>query len=678
MELWIAKIRSSSEHPIQELVRPLDFSRENNCYVASEYEGTIVVKVSNDEVQKVFLSHYDVVSNEQRIPLIYDAQKDVWYDKGNELEERSPIGINQCGTFFFEAEDKHGYIIDRSSDVYITSSLLTKAEFDQMKDEIASMLEDLFTADHGPATMVELWTKNGSVAEHTLEQLKKLYEVLLELDEMPHEQLIREYRLVSLNEIKQFNPEILIERKMFPFKDKFLAPIHTRSIDIPEHRMIRWSIERVLDYAHRYVAQAQNRQEEWGKRIDFLKYSLKNLYGSNNIEKEKIKNSLNKDLDYACKILQIAKQNEVFWKKVIELAKNCLEFHFLHVGEEELGETHLFTFSPLYSEVYQYLDNLLQLSPTKQLSNVAVPLKKSPKLYEIWCFISIIHSLIYDCGFITKQKPYTRIRQYVQEKGRLEGISFTFERPVYRKYQDGIDSKRENLKLEVHYERPFSHGEKSYRPDFTFIFDDETLETKEAFLDAKYKPLFNREGWIELIRDTSFRKYYEPLVKKPVASFLMHPNMVNAVSVHTWNAARKEELRHRLGSFSYKPSDKKGFIKWMNMLVHYHLGYNATCMHCGTHQPARLQKGERGQKYFTCSNAHCEAFWVQTVCFNREGGSWAQEDAHKASTASLFKYTRHSEMNYHKETPDEWDVFCPVCNRRAQDRFGNGAFHAPM
>ncbi|AGT33647.1 hypothetical protein M493_17195 [Geobacillus genomosp. 3] len=668
MELWIAKIQSAREHPIQELVKPLEFSRENNCYIASEYEGTIVVKVSNDKVRQVFLSHYGIVSNEKRIPLIYDAQNDVWYDRGNEVEERSPIGINQCGTFFFEAEDKHGFIIDRSSDVYITSSLLTKPEFEQMKDDIAMMLEDLFTADHGPATTVELWAKNGSMAEHILGKLQKLYEVLLELDRMPHEQLIREYRVVPLNQIKQLDSKVLIERKMFPFKDKFLAPVNIRSIDISEHRMMRWSIERVLDYAHRYAAQAQNRQVELSKRIDFLEYSLKNLYGSNNIEKEKIENSLNKDLQYAYEILQITKQSEVFWKQVIELAEKCLEFHFLQVGEEQLGETHLFTFSPLYSEVYQYLDNLLQASPTKQLANIAVPLQKSPKLYEVWCFISIIHSLIYDCGFITKQKLYARIRQYVKEKGGLEGISFTFERPVYR-YTDRYNPRKTNLVLEVHYERPFSHGEKSYRPDFTLIFHDETPETKTAFLDAKYQPLFNRKSWIELIRDTSFRKYYEPLVKKPVASFLMHPNTLNDVSVHTWNAAMKEELRHKLGSFSYKPSDKKGFIKWMNMLVHYHLGYNATCMHCGIHQPARLEIGEIGQKYFTCSNDHCEAFWVQTVCFNRKGGGWAQNDAHTAATATLLKYTKHSGMNYHKETTDEWDVFCPVCNKRAQDRF---------
>lgn len=161
----------------------------------------------------------------------------------------------------------------------------------------------------------------------------------------------------------------------------------------------------------------------------------------------------------------------------------------------------------------------------------------------------------------------------------------------------------------------------------------------------------------------------------------MHPNKLKDISVHTWNAAinhrKQEELRHRLGSFDYKPNNKKGFVKWMNMLLHYHLGYNGVCMHCGPHFPAKCEydvkqkKKKKKKKYFTCSNPECEAFWVESFCFNRKGGNYAKKDAHEPSTATLFKYTKHSGMNYHKETPDEWDVFCPVCNKRAQDRFRN-------
>ncbi|OXB93125.1 hypothetical protein B9L23_18665 [Parageobacillus galactosidasius] len=644
MELWIAEIKSTSERPIQKLISPLIFNEESNCYIASEYEGTIVVKTSNSKVQKVFLSHYGVTSNEQRIPLIYDEQWDVWYDKGNELEERSPIGINQCGTFFFEAEDGEGYIIDRSSDVYITSSLLTEEEFQRMKDEIVNMLEDLLTANEGPATPMKLWRGNVEAARHALDQMKKLHEVLLELEDEPHEQLIREYQLVPSSKIKQFDVKFLISHRIFPFKDKFSIPVNVRSIDIPEHRMIRWGLERLIDYADRYLRQARNRKRDLCRRASSLISALSNQHDKhlNPFEKERIVNSIKKDLHYVIESFQLVSESERHWTKFIELTDTCLSLHYLSVDEEELEQTHLFTFSPLYSEVYQYLDDLLNLKPLKQLSNTYVPLQKSPKLYEIWCLLSIIHSLIYECGFIPTQNPYIQIQRYLQRKGGLEGISFTFNRPVYR-YKEYREPQKTNLTLEVHYERPFLDTEKSYRPDFTFTFRD-GFQAETAFLDAKYKPLPNWEHWIEIIRDVSFEKYYEPLPKKPIASFLIHPNKLNDVSVHTWNATmnhrKQEELRHRLGSFEYKPSNKKEFVKWMNMLLHYHLGYNGVCMHCGTHLPANSNSEGGWKKYFTCSNRACEAFWVESVCFNRKRARRAQKDAHDPSTATLFKYTK--------------------------------------
>lgn len=674
MELWIAEIKTKSKRPIQKLVSPLVFNEESNCYIASEYEGTIVIKTLDERVKKVFVSHYGVTSNEQRIPLIYDEQWNVWYDKGNELEERSPIGINQCGTFFFEAEDGQGYIIERSKDVYVTSSLLTEAEFKQMKDEVVNMLEDLFTVEKGPVNPMKLLQENIGEAERVLEKMKKLNEVLLEIKSAPHEQLIRKHQFIHSSKIKRFDAKFLINRKLFPFKDKFSVPVNVRSIDIPEHRMIRWGIETLIDYASRYLRQAQNRKKALNQRKNSLTTALliqKDRH-QDNFENERIINSVEKDLNYVNESLHLINESEQYWKKVIRLAKTCLSFDYLNVSGEELELTHLFTFSPLYSEVYYYLDDLLNLKQFRQLSNIYVALQKSPQLYEIWCLLSIVHSLVHECGFIPTQNPYFRIKQYLQQKGDLEGIFFILKRPVYR-YIDNNNYHETNLTLEIHYERAFQDTERPYKPDFTFIFKDH-LRTETAFLDAKYKPLSVREDWIEIIRDVSYTKYYEPLPKKPIASFLIHPNKLDNSSINMWNAATNnmQKFRHRLGSFNYKPNDKKGFVKWMNMLLHYHLEYDGVCLHCGSHLPASCESPVNAtwKKYFTCRNPKCEAFWVKSVCFNRKDGPYAQTDAHDRSSATLFKYTKHSEMNYHKETTNEWDVFCPVCNKCAQDMYG--------
>jgi hypothetical protein len=99
-----------------------------------------------------------------------------------------------------------------------------------MKDEIVIMLEDLLTVNEGPVMPMRLWRENVEAAQYALEQTKKLHEVLLELEDAPHEQLIREQQLVPSSKIKRFNAEFLINRKLVPFKDKFSIPVNVRSI----------------------------------------------------------------------------------------------------------------------------------------------------------------------------------------------------------------------------------------------------------------------------------------------------------------------------------------------------------------------------------------------------------------------------------------------------------------
>lgn len=148
MELWIADIKTSKKYPIQELKSQLIINEDNDCFQSYEYDGTIVVKTTNKNIEKVFLAHYNIKSKAERIPLYYDERFDVWFDMGD--EERAPVGINQCGTFFFEAESNKGYVVERTSDVLISSKLLSEEEFVQMKDEIANILEDLAVSTSGP------------------------------------------------------------------------------------------------------------------------------------------------------------------------------------------------------------------------------------------------------------------------------------------------------------------------------------------------------------------------------------------------------------------------------------------------------------------------------------------------------------------------------------------------
>jgi hypothetical protein len=681
LELWVAEIKTNKDNPIQELKSQLIINEANNCYNSYEYDGAIVLKTSNKNIKEVFLAHYNIKSKAERIPMYYDEKWDVWFDMGD--GERAPVGINQCGTFFFEAENNLGYVVDRTRDIQISSKLLSEEEFVQMKDEIANILEDLAVSTSGPVNSLSHKEEQINRMKETHKKIEGLKDLLLDINRNPHFELIKKSKLQNYSKIKRFNIKTLLEKKLYPFKDKFMVVENVPSTEIVEHGMIRWSLEILQQDLYRYLTKEKVKISEIKNRIKDLSTSQSVLGNQSDFsfEGKRISNSIEKDLNYLRKILLQAEEMESSIESILNLVDECLQFSILSGRSEELAITQLFTFSPLYSQVFQCINELLDEKNKKGISSTYQSLQKTPFLYEIWGLLSILHSLIYNCGFTPTINPFSRIKYYVENGLNLEGIKFTFERPVYRSPMNGnqgifVDGKyiyrqqKRNLKLELYYEKVIDGAEKPYKPDYTFIFNDGQSE-KIAFLDAKYKPIDNERSWNKILKEVSFNKYFKSLNTKPIASFLMHPKQLEGSGINNWNLITKqrEASRHLFGSFHFRPSDISSFIRWINMIVHYHLMYDGVCFHCGTQQSTVCEstEGKNWRKYHTCQNKDCEAFWVKSSCFNRTDGPNKLSDAHSKISATIYKYTKHSKMNYHMETDIDWDVLCPVCDKSAKD-----------
>ncbi len=681
MELWVANIKNNKKNPIQELKSQLIVNEDNNCYNSHEYNGTIVVKANKKYIKEVFLSHYNIKSKTERIRMYYDEDWGLWFDKGD--EERAPVGINQCGTFFFEAENDEGYVVDRTRDVYVSSSLLSEEEFVQMKDEIANILEDLATTTNGPVNLLSQKKEQINKMKETYQEIESLKNLLLEIDKNPHFELTQKIKLQNYSKIKRINIKTILEKRLYPFKDKFTVSENVQSTEILEHGMIRWGLEVLREDFYRYLFKEKKTISESMNRIEELttSHSILDNQSAFSFEGKRISTSIERDLSYFRKILKQSKEMKSYVKDILRSFEECLQLSILSVKAEELAITQLFTFSPLYSQVFHSINELLDGKNKKSIVPIYQSLQKTPYLYEIWGLLSIIQSLVYNCGFISKTNPFSKIKYYVENGLNLEGIKFNFERPVYRSpintnHGSIIDGKyiyqqeKSMLKLELCYEKVIEGAEKPYKPDYTFIFNDGESE-KTAYLDAKYKPIEDESSWNKIIKEVSFNKYYKTLASKPIVSFLMHPKPLQDTTINNWNLITKqrEASRHLFGSFQFSPSDRSSFIKWINMIVHYHLKYDGVCFHCGTQNSTICEstEGKSWRRYHTCRNKDCEAFWVKSICFNRIDGPNKLNDAHNKNSATLYKYTNHSKMNYHLETDINWDVLCPVCDKSAKD-----------
>jgi hypothetical protein len=343
LELWVAKINANKKHPILELISQLIINDDHNCYNSYEYEGTIVVKTSKT-IKNVFLSHYNIKSKSERISMFYDENWDVWFDKGD--EKRAPVGINQCGTFFFEAENNEGYVVDRTRDVFVTSKLLAQEEFVQMKNEIANILEDLAVTTSGPVNFLSHKQEKINSIRGILEKLETLKELLSEMERYSHFKLTQQIKLQHYSKIKRINIKTLMEKKLYPFKDKFRVVENAPSTEIVEHGMIRWSLEILRQDFQRYLLKEQLKKTEIMNRIHDLTTSQGILGNKRNFtfEGERISNSIEKDLNFLGELLLQAEEMESNVNNILSSIDECLQFSILSVKAEELTITHLFTF----------------------------------------------------------------------------------------------------------------------------------------------------------------------------------------------------------------------------------------------------------------------------------------------------------------------------------------------
>lgn len=674
MELYAAKLTGTQPRRLKGLTDRLELT-EGGYYQLHEYNGTVAVRGDDwPNTCRIYLSHYHVEHAGDRIRLKFDPDLRVWYDTGG--KGRSAVGINQCGTCFFEAEDSNGRLIARSADLRVSSNLMTEQAFSMMHEDIANKLEFVMSSNGGPVRDVQVYDDEWKRLVRAHKQMNLLMDHLAGILLNPAEELRTERVQKEFHKLRKVTVRSLLEKRMRPYKQKVRTIEKVASSAVEEHRMIRWGLNRLDEYYSR-TRRRLLREADWYKNRH---QSMSRLAarpvddGFDSFERRQIRQSLQADLT----ALEERRQHLLGKLELVETiladVHRCMGEALLQVEPKELEMTHLFHFSPDYADVFYTLQSLFDEQLGGDIMTTSQALQKSPILYEVWTLLAIIQSLIEDCGFrpVHGTHIYEAIQATMVGGKPLEGLALHFDRPAYSSLKKSLLSGMtpQRLKLTLKYEATIERAAREYRPDYTFIFEEEdTRQQRVAYLDAKYKEFEREDGWLDELRAVSYLKYYKTVEPKPIASFLVHPKIASSKTVNPWNVklTSGEEIRHRFGSFELRPDQTGAFKKWMTMLLHYHLGYDGVCPNCSTTEAALFEMKKSWKRYHTCSNVHCQAFWVVSICFNRTGNRKSLEDAHHSDTSRLFKYTRHSNINYHMETDRNWDVHCPVCEKSLAD-----------
>jgi predicted nucleic-acid-binding Zn-ribbon protein len=597
-------------------------------------------------------------------PLYYSQEFDYWYDRGLYEQEGThnnvidaPLGMNQCGTYYIVGLNGQDNIIEISQPIQVVPSLITNEEFQVMLDEISiigdwllhqSALEKNFDQDEWEILQ----------ANETTELLEELSRLLNAIDKNPAEKLQLKRKRVPYRQVKRMDSRLLIEREMFPFQESVNTPITDISYNIYEHRAIRGTLELL--------------HEKWNGQLNITNQKLSNLRNSLadlpihiNVSRQPINEeqrfiaeqtpiniaAKRNTLEKSIKVYESNKSN---WMTAIKKVEHLLELKFLRdlPFTEELNPSHLFEMDTFYAEVYEQLIRLLQHSNEPWVINFQDSLKKTPDLYETWCFLKICSLLIKEAGFVPIENLMIKIQEHVhtytkERSSLLSGIFFTFERPIYSflKRDNEYKNVRDNMKLTVYYDEYVQDKDgELLRPDIRLVFSVGASWSKTVYLDMKYKP----NDYIEReIQNVAFQKYYIRMNRDALASFIIHPN--NYEPNWSWSNPNIANNAHTFGAFCLRPEATRQWDTFLTMLFHYRFRLWTTCCSCGSHNKSEYQieltGGGYEKFYITCMNPDCRQFYVRSHCYR----------CHK----HLCKYPPHSSLNYHNVQGQAWYVSCP-------------------
>jgi hypothetical protein len=541
-------------------------------------------------------------------------------------------------------------------------------EYQQMQQEVRWLFE-VFSYDYTKSVYSgENYLKRIQLPFYPQQQFQELLSQFLdcfnEISKMPEQELIQIEKKISLHQVKKWTSSIIIENEIKQ-NGKVTASISEKTIDIKEHRMIRFMVKEFQ----------QRIDMELGAELKYLNSLQDELQQLENVEKMEQSSPLASNFRSLIEIVnsdcEKLEHRIDIWENMKRQIDELLNQPLLQCESQVIEETHLFRMHPLYSEIYSLYIDYENLSPV--LSDTfrlfIQSILKSPTLYEIWILLKIIEKISH-WGV-----NYNEFIKDLQEK-YLNQKTISGYKKLFKLADKPFD-------IAIYYDYPVN--EKEYRPDFVIgFFDKERKKWYMHTLDAKYKCYSKmKKGEQKILYDLehSGTRYLNELFKNDPRIILKSATLVHPdVDSINWNVKHPKvnpnHRQHYLAHFYFTPNKNTNanLDIFFKRLLHECSQFKECCPYCaekveGKKEEPKIFKNKVGLKTtFICRN--CEVVWVSNYCSTCffEGRRMIRiEKDNKIWQLSrpLYKYSHY---NYNLQVEDKWDVHCPTCNKTADHR----------
>lgn len=629
------------------------------------------------------------IGNENYNELKFDEDVMCFYQYTTDDDKQ--IGISKAGFFKVRIYNSKREIVDTSQPILIKPSIISVQMYRQMVDMLLNINKDLIMQDFSNIYL-NVEGKKEDLSEIVLNFLNNVENLIYSINRNPYMELIKEEAKVSYNKIKKISNKLIIEKELYPFKNKFMSKVTSESKDTYENRMIYFALLNIKSLIETNLNMNLNSMDKISNDIKITRAQLNSMsdisiatpkMSASNTEERTILNLIRnnpqerlslpirkylKDLERKLerlhntrKLLEAYKANWTNSNNIIDGYLKLELFKELKATKkrkEKWRTTQVFLHDLTYGKLYRKLKKFCEDS-NYNLSDIEeeqLNIKELYDIFEVWVFFYMIKILIQEQGWKVKDNRniVKNVNNYLVQNKTLYGFSVELTHKLAERKDKIVEDNIVTMKIV--YNKTIKLESGNLRPDFTFIFRCRE-KGKVFYLDAKYHDYTNnKQAFINDIQKVAVDKYYTKLENteySATGSFIVHCN--DRFRDFGGKAQKENSPMHRFGGFSLTPDDTTDFIIWINLIMEWFYDEYNTCWNCGNTKPEEEELSTFGGKikyHYTC--LACGSFWVKSHC----------------GSCDCDKIIKHDlpQKQYHIPTKEKWMMECPKCGESGSNK----------
>lgn len=632
---------------------------ENSLYITQYEKNTLNnnflhlgVKLLGVENPKDYVVS---IGNENFNNLKFDEDIECFYQETTE-EDHDKIGISKAGFFRIKIYNSEREVIYISEPILVKPSIISIEMYKQMIYMLLNINKDLVMQDFSNIYL-NVERGNEDLSKIVLKFLKDVENLIYSINRNPYMELIKEDAKVNYNKIKKISNKVIIEKELYPFKNKFMSQITRESKDTYENRMIYSALLNIKSLIETNRNINLNSINKINEDIKITRFARQN----SNLEYLKDVERKLERLNDTSELLKTYQINWISSDNIIDGYLKLELFNNLKKTKEKWKVTQVFLHDLTYRELYRniktfYEDRNFNLS---DLEEEQLNVKEVYDIFEVWSFFYMIKVLIQEQGWKAKDNRniVKNANYYLIQNKTLYGFSVELTHKLHERKSNTVEEDLVTMK--IIYNKTIKLDSGNLRPDFTFIFRCRGND-KIFYLDAKYHDYSNnKQAFIDDIQKVAIDKYYKKLKNtenSATGSFIVHCN--NGFRNFGGKARNGNSAMHRCGSFPLITDNSTNFITWISLIMEWFYDEYNVCWNCGNTKPEEKQLSTFGGKikyHYTCND--CGSFWVKSHC----------------GSCNCNKIIKHDlpQKQYHILTEEKWMMECPKCGESGGNKNKN-------